>query len=86
MASSARLSMRRRHLLGALDGATVARTGCTGDDGSETSPSVSTRTDAGTPMQAEDLRTIEYTVTNEDDETHRLTVTLENVAGPSSRR
>ena len=32
-------------------------------------------------MQAEDLGTIEYTVTNEDDETHRLAVTMEDADG-----
>lgn len=88
--------MRRRQLLGSgIAAVTACTAGCTGDDdgtdpptGSPTdgtdspTPSSSPTTTGGpTGTQAENLGTIEYTVTNEDDEVHDLAVAMENNEG-----
>jgi hypothetical protein len=72
--------MRRRHVLAVLVG-TIGTAGCTGDEGGEPSASTSRQTDRESPTQDQNLGTVEYTVTNGDDETHRLGVTMENAAG-----
>lgn len=87
--------MHRRHVLVTLVGIATGISGCIGDDEGESptrtptdieaSTGTETRTrtpaDTETPTQAGGLGTIEYTVTNEDDETHRLQVTMENAEG-----
>jgi hypothetical protein len=60
---------------------TIGAAGCIGDDGAESPTATPQRTDEATPTQAQNLGTIEYTVTNADDETHRLSVTMENAEG-----
>lgn len=71
--------MRRRHVLATFAVGFSGLGGCVGEPpgGTETV----TRTSPGTQTQATALGTIEYTVTNEDDETYRLQVTMENDEG-----
>lgn len=57
----------------------VALAGCLTP--SEPSSPTDSATDASTPTQAQGLGTIEYSVVNEDDETYRLEVAMENAEG-----
>lgn len=66
--------MDRRELLVAVG---IGLAGCTTRDGGSTP----TGTAPATGTQASGLGTIEYTVTNEDDETHQLEVAMENAEG-----
>lgn len=76
--------MKRRQALrslGAVAGSGVGAglPGCLGD-GAEEPPSP-TGKPKPTRTQAREIGTIEYLVRNDDDETHRLEVTMENGAG-----
>ena len=85
--------MHRRRLLAAISALSLAPAGCLDDGGTDdatdtptetgtaTGTATGTPTGGGTPTQAEDLGTIEYTVTNDDDEPHRVEVTMEDAAG-----
>lgn len=85
--------MQRRELLGLCSGAAVAAlAGCTGDDGTDETP---TDTATATPTESPtasptptvtgtggELRgRLEYTVTNDDDTAHRVEVTLTTADG-----
>lgn len=88
--------MRRRQFLrSGIVAVAAATAGCTGDEDGGTAPPTSSPTDGTdsptptsspttggpTGTQAENLGTIEYTVTNEDDEVHDLAVAMENNEG-----
>jgi hypothetical protein len=85
--------MRRRQWLGLCGGAAVAAlAGCTGDDGTDETPTdTATRTETSTPSPTPsptvtgaggELRgTLRYTVTNGDDTAHRVEVTLTTADG-----
>lgn len=70
---------RRQVLVTAFAAVAAGTAGCLGDDAQGTPTETDTAPETRT--QAQDLGTIEYTVTNEDDEAHRLGVTMTNAAG-----
>lgn len=74
-APSRRVMTRRSVLAASLMGLA----GCLTE--SEPSSPTESPTQASTPTQAQGLGTIEYTVVNEDDETYRLEIAMENAEG-----
>lgn len=73
--------MRRRQLLSVGVWAAVPWFGGCVTNGSTGTATPTKESDPGTPTQAQGLGTIEYTVTNEDDEPHQVGVTMEDASG-----
>lgn len=73
--------MRRRHLLSIGLLTIVPWIGGCVSNGSNGTATPTKDSDPGTPTQAHGLGTIEYTVTNGDDEPHQLGVAMEDGSG-----